>query len=337
VQLEILAMKKKTAMLGAWSAISLLGLSAFAWSRGPAPEYKGSRASEVWAIVQEGEYNELPRFKVTAGSFFGFLQDRLEAASARTLVDGNDTLPTFRKLLHANGICLKGTWNITEPSPFTGYFQEGSQAVIIARASAALSEVNQGENRSLGLAGKLYPTVDDNHQEPLKTANFFVIDDLGGTYIPHFRDAPMTNDISSISFGLDNAPNALVAAAAGRALQAAEKAAGGKDAFIRQLYPVSELGETNKTLAITPRWIKIQGQTGSRENFRDFRDELRVENHGGVLNFDIFVSSEGERGQAKVWQKIGYIEFTESVASEGCDNRLHFAHPQWREDLTFNR
>jgi hypothetical protein len=317
------------------SILSSLGLAALALSADQAPPYQGSRFADVWETTQEGAYETLPFYKVTTASFFGFLQDRLQQAASRTLSNKNDVLPTFKKLLHANGVCLKGTWNITEPNPFSGYFREGTQGLIIARASAALSEVKSGQKRSLGLAGKIYPTNDESDTALLKTANFFVIDSLAGTYNPHFRDAAMTNDISDLNIGADNAPNLLVAAAAGRALSAAESAAGGKDAFVRQLYPISELSEQEGAEVITPKWIQIQGRPGPRTLISDFRDELNVENNNGSLIFDISVSSDGEKGKPKPFQKIGYIEFTESVASEGCDQRLHFTHPKWREDLVF--
>ncbi len=317
------------------SLFSTLGLAALALSQNPAPTYLGSSLSEVWATTQQGAYAELPLYKVTTSSFFGIMGDKLQKAASRTLSDKSDVLPSFRKLLHANGVCLKGTWTITEPTPYTGYFKEGSRGIILARASAALSEVKSGQKRSLGLAGKIFPTAYENDDSLLKTANFFVIDNLGGTYNPHYRDAAMSNDISDLKVGVDNAPNLLVAAAAARALSTAEKAAGGKDPSVRQLYPISELGESDPSQAITPRWIQIQGRPGPRELISDFRDELAIENNGGSLIFDIAVTSEGERGQPKPFQKIGTIEFTESVASEGCDQRLHFAHPQWREDLKF--
>ncbi len=324
-------MKKRVIL----SVLSSFGLAALALSANQEEPYLGSRFEDVWSTTQKGAYETLPLYKVTTASFFQAFQDKLQQAASRTLSNKSDVLPPFRKLLHTNGVCLKGTWNITEPNSFSGYFQEGTQGLIIARASAALSEVKSGQKRALGLAGKIYPTTDETDTRLLKTANFFVIDSLAGTYNPHFRDAAMSNDISDLNIALDNAPNLIVAAAAGRALQAAEKAAGGKDAFVRQLYPISELGEADPTQAVTPKWIQIQGRPGPKAVISDFRDELNIDNNRGSLIFDISVSSDGEKGQAKPFQKIGYIEFTESVASEGCDKELHFTHPKWREDLVF--
>lgn len=318
------------------STAGVLGISALASSSVKDVPYSGSRFADVWETTQEGVYDELPRYKVTSAGFFAFLRDKLLDSALRTLTDKADTLPTFTKLLHSNGICLKGTWNITADTPYSGAFKTGTRSLIIARASSALSEVDSGQKRSLGLAGKIFPGDDESDPSLQKTANFFVIDDLAGTYNPHFRDAVMSNDISNLSgIGLDNSSNAVVAAVAGASLAIAERVTGGKDPAIRQLYPISELGEENPSQAITPRWISINAQAGDRTVIKDFRDELSLENNGGSLTFDISVTSDGAKGQEKPWRKIGYIEFTESVISEGCDRRLHFTHPKWREDLRF--
>jgi hypothetical protein len=63
----------------------------------------------------------------------------------------------------------------------------------------------------------------------------------------------------------------------------------------------------------------------------DFRDELNLANYPQGLRFSISVASKGSRFGGKEWQKIGYIEVQETVASESCDHRLHFAHPRARK------
>ncbi len=328
-------MKKRILIPLGLGAVALTGLMAANRNQ---PSYEGSRFSDVWSVTQEGPYTgELPRYKVTLASFFSGLTSRLEQASLRTLNDKSDVLPSFKKLLHANGICFAGTWTITEDSPYTGYFRQGSQGKIIIRASAALSEIDQGQKRSFGIAGKLYPTADASDESKLKTANFFVIDNLGGTYIPNFRDTVMTNDIADVDFGLANVGSAGIALAAVRALTNADNATGGNDPNIRQVYPIAELGEEPGAEIITPKWFKLQGRPGPRNEAKDFRDELRLDNNNGELVFDIFVTSSGERGKPKTnWLKIGAIELTEDTLSLGCDTRLHFTHPVWRNDLKFN-
>ena len=37
----------------------------------------------------------------------------------------------------------------------------------------------------------------------------------------------------------------------------------------------------------------------------------------------------------KDWKKIGTITLDESVTSASCDQRLHFHHPKWRDDLDY--
>lgn len=300
-----------------------------------ASPYQGSSFDAVWDVAQEGRYETLPQYKVTTASFFGFLKDNLQAAASRTLKDEADILPPFRKLLHANGVCLAGTWAITEDSPYTGYFAKGAQGLIVARASVALSETRLGQKRPFGLAGKIFPTMSPG--DTVKTANFFVIDNLGGTFIPNFRDTAMTNDISNLQLGPANTPNLLVAAAAGRALKAAEDALGGGNPFIRQLYPISELGLADTSRAVTPLKIRLQGEPGPRGRFEDFRDELLDSIQESPIRFSIEVtvpplsSASGSSSAETSWMKLGVIEFTAAEASLGCDQRVHFAHPKWRK------
>jgi len=66
---------------------------------------------------------------------------------------------------------------------------------------------------------------------------------------------------------------------------------------------------------------------------KDFRDELRIKAKKGLV-FDIFVASKEVKGQ-KSWQKIGTIALDDAVVSGSCDQRLHFHHPRWRDDLIY--
>lgn len=307
---------------------ALMGFSGAALGDTLATPYTGSTYTEVWDAATDGEYAALPAYKVTTASFFDFLQDKLQKAASRTLTNEADVLPPFRKLLHANGVCLAGTWKITEDSPYSGYFAKGSEGLIIARASAALSETRLGQKRSFGLAGKIFPTLDPTEQ--VKTANFFVIDSLGGSFIPNFRDTALTNDISLVRLGPANAPNILVAAAAGRALKAAEDALGGGNPTVRQLYPIAELGLNDPKAAVTPRLIRIQAEPGLRARFEDFREELLRAVSGSSLRLSIEVSTP-EPGSEGVWTKLGTIDLTDASASLGCDSKVHFAHPPWRK------
>jgi hypothetical protein len=290
-----------------------------------ANEDNGSTFSEVWAVVISDPY-ENPQYKVTLQSFYSQKVNQLLEASIRTIEDDRDILPCFDKLLHPNGACLSGTWNITEDNPYSGYFKKGSQGLIIVRTSVALSETTKGHYRGFGMAGKIYPTTDPDHADELKTANFFAIDDFGGTLAEHYTDVGLTNQPElkyhpGIMFLLP------IGLAAGIALGTADEKPG-----IRQLYPISELGLLDQSLAKTPEWMKIQAPPDQvKIDEKDFRDELNVDNYpNGQLFFDIFVSTEESTAEKKEWIKIGFILLDDFVVSNSCDHRLHFQHPKFR-------
>jgi hypothetical protein len=277
-----------------------------------------SSFQEVWSTVTSDPY-ELPHNQVTLRSFFGFLKNYLKEAATRTIRDRSDLLPRFTKLVHPNGICLAGTWSITEDSPYTGYFAKGSEGLIIARASVALSDTVAGKYRAFGFAGKLFPSRDPLHHGASPTANFFVVDDLGGTLARHYTDVAMTNQPQATL----RASLLAIGAATARAFKSADR-----NPNIRQVYEVAELGMENPSLSHTPAWFQIQAAPGRSIDADDFRDELRLARHGGKLRFDIAVGPTRER-----LTRIGHIDFTEDVVSDSCDHRLHFHHPKWRSDL----
>lgn len=286
--------------------------------------YRGSRFADVWAEVASDPYASLPYESVTVGKFFSWTRNKLLDAAVRTVSDESDVLPRFDKLVHPNGICLRGFWNITEPNPYTGYFAQGRRGAIIARASVALSETERGSFRGFGLAGKIYPTDNPNHTMPLKTANFFAIDDLGGTKTDHYMDAELTNEpATSIHPSI-----ALYLAAVGSAAASAFHIADANPNR-RQVYPIAELGLADKAMARTPRWMMVRGAAGTRFDQDDFRDELMAAVQAGPVVLDILVTEDRWAG----WFKIGHIEFEDAVASDSCDHRLHFAHPRFRSDL----
>jgi hypothetical protein len=294
-----------------------------------AAPYTGSSFREVWSQVASDPYATLPHYQVTLGSFFGFFQDHLLDASRRTLDDHSDVLPPFRKLLHPNGVCLAGTWNITEETPYTGYFRKGSQALFIGRASTALTATEAGDYRAFGLAGKLFPTGDADAQVP--TANFFTIENLGGTRRAHFLDALNTNDIIHIAVTPTAFLSTPVGAAAAKAFATADETLDVTQTLIRQLYPIAEAGLADPSQAVAPRWMMITGASDvPRVDADDFRDELRVANYPGGLRFEIRVADVGTRLGPKAWQTIGTIDIAEDAVSDSCDHRLHFSHPRFR-------
>ena len=52
----------------------------------------------------------------------------------------------FRRLLHPNGICLTGLWQITEETSYSGCFRQGSQALIVGRYSTCCTKTRRGHD-----------------------------------------------------------------------------------------------------------------------------------------------------------------------------------------------
>ena len=289
-------------------------------------EYVGSNFNDVWDTISADIYENRPTVKVSTSKFLVKGIDRLSKAAKRTISSREDLLPVFDKLLHPNGTCLKGSWNITESTPYTGYYATGAEGLIIARASVALSDTTQKKYRGFGMAGKIYPTSSELHNGNLKTGNFFVIDDLAGTKEKYYTRAAMTNKPeTSVRFSMVGMLGLLIKA--GKALGSADSEPG-----VRQLYEVSELGMEDTSGSITPKWMMILGDS-ERVSKKDFRDELNVDNYQGALRFGIYVSdrsSKPKKRKSSGWKKIGFIEYNESASSYSCDHRLHFHHPKFR-------
>ena len=289
--------------------------------------YNGSSFNQVWSVVEEKPYSYLPEKKVTFSSFFSGFTNLIAKSAKRTVENEADLLPFFNKLLHKNGTCMAGTWEITEDNLYTGYFKKSSKALIIARASTTLSNTKQGSLRGFGLAGKIFPTQDPYSTQ--KTANFFLIDNLGGTYAPNFTRVNLSNEpgvLPSFSFSLPFL--APVAAAVGRAFGKADKNPG-----IRQVYSISNLGISPSTKAVTPKYMKFVGINEETPiNEPDFRDELRghIEYHG-QLSFKIFVADRKGLNGKKNWKAIGKVELDQLVSSKGCDHNLHFHHHKFKD------
>src|SRR5262245_12726413 len=142
----------------------------------------------------------------------------------------------YRRLLHPNGICLTGVWEITEDTPYSGFFRRGSRALAVGRYSTCCTETRRGHARSLSLVGKLYPTVDRDHREPLRTANFITQQDLGGDYCDYINDAEVRNAPDTRAWRRGSALPVLLIT--GAVFQSVDK-----QPSQRQLYPIAELGK----------------------------------------------------------------------------------------------
>jgi len=278
---------------------------------------------DVWDVVISDPYDKLPQDKVSFFKLFSWGKDIILNDSKRTLQNHKDILEPFDKLAHPNGICFQGIWKIDKANRYSGYFKQGSEALIIARASSALSNTKSGNLRAFGFAGKLFSTINPTKINQENSANFFLIDDLGGTDAKHFTDTSLTNE-PKVSVTSAVIKNLLYALKVARSFSKSDK-----NATIRQVYEISYLGETNTKNIITPKWMKVEAKKTQSVDKEDFRDELQIEKNSKLV-FDISVSSVKDE-----WKTIGTITFDKSIVSHSCDHRLHFHHPRWRDDLNY--
>lgn len=290
----------------------------------------------VWSEITSDVYEALPYNTVSLWKFASShllpRPDRLEKRAKDTLVDQDNIVPYFEKLVHPNGICLRGRWIVDTESPFTGAFKQGTNLPFIGRASVAFSDVRRGAYRAFGLAGKIFdesPRADTAEAtEDQESANFFTIDDLAGTKAGNFTDVTLSNEPATTQANLLHQGPTVVAI--GGATLLAFKLAD-KNPGIRQLYQISELGLADKSTAVTPKWMHLNGTTPMLAEHEDFREDLATSNFEGPLTFAFSVSSSSQDEMTA----IGRVVIEESVTSETCDHRLHFNHPPFRDDLTY--
>jgi hypothetical protein len=283
--------------------------------------HASSTFNEVKNIVFNNVYDteQLPQYEVSTKNFVVNGFNRLLDRATRTLNETNDYYPKIDKLVHANGICFSGIWTITKNNPYSGLFKRGSQALIIARASAATSSTRSDESRSLGFAGKIFPTMDPN--QSVETANFFVIDNLMGKMTDHYLETTMTNK-PELGFKLGSIGFALKVFNIFKDLD--------KDPGYRPVYPIAEAGLLANERVSTPKFFMIKADSRVLKNEEsDFRDELSInKNHPNGVVFNILVNDTTSDLNSNEWNKIGQISLNESIVSYGCDKQLHFHHPK---------
>jgi len=270
----------------------------------------------IWNQIKSDPYNKLPLYKTSYFNLYKNGHSEILKDANRTLNSKKDLLPFFNKLAHPNGICLKGTWNISEKNKYSGYFKQNTKALIIARASSALSNTKNNQIRSLGFAGKIFPSKNEKEIFTQNTANFFLIDDLGGTSNKTYTSALLSN-APKTTLNYEVFKNIFYALEVKHAFEKVDK-----NANIRQVYEISELGEKNKI--VTPTYMQIKAKKEINKNKIDFRNELKISNEN--LEFEIFVKNN----KKEKFKYIGYMRFTESVTSQSCDHRLHFHHPKYK-------
>jgi hypothetical protein len=324
--------------------------------------YIGSRFSEVRDALFANPYQEvwgrdgqvaLPAYKVTLpsvlrgilsfGTQYLFRQATERAVDSRADLRWGPDGKGFRRLLHPNGVCLTGLWEITEETRYSGYFRKGSQALVVGRYSTCCSETRRGHTRSLALVGKLFPTTDANHQQPLRSASFITQEDIAGEHTDYINDAELRNapDVHAWRRG-SGVPILLITGALFQSVD--------KEPSHRQLYQIAELGKPESEPTRSPEFMRlvvVPEQPRIEGDALDFRDEIMAQifDRGDSkpkrnLAFSIEVTDEGSTRGAPVlqrrtfrnWRRVGRLTFDNAVVSYNGDFVLHFNHPTWRDD-----
>lgn len=309
------------------------GAARFGVPTQPLAPYAGSRFKDVWDAVCSDPYERLPEHVVTLREVLHWrtLWD-IYLASRRTLNDPHDLLPAFDKPVHPVGICLRGTWEVTEPNPYTGYFRAGSKGLLIARASDNMGEHRAGRLRFLALAGKLYPTTDPEHATRLPTANFVMNESLAGTHTRHYLDATLATDLLPKTSPLDLDHKLIGGTLVAVVFALADRAKHLTQGLFRQLYPVAELGEADLSKVHAPAVMRLVSDPDNRRiDTSELREELQMENHPDGIRYAIEVADHRALRVPQNYLRIGTVHFTQSVASYSGDHRLHFHHPRFRQ------
>jgi hypothetical protein len=325
--------------------------------------HRGSRFSEVKAALFANPYQKvwggagqppLPVYRTTnrsvyAGSLPGGTPPQFRLASIRALdspadLRWGDDRRGFRRLVRPHGVCVTGTWEVTEDTPYSGYFRKGSRGLVIVRFSAGVTMTLRGRRRSYGAALKLFPTADEHHAELLPTANVLLSDDLGGSTASHITQVSLTNAPHVTGFNRGTEVPVLLKEGLVFALV-------DRMSTIRQVYPIAELGKAAGEPTRAPEFMRLQASAGqSVTDEDDVRNEVlaHIFDRGDpkpkrTLSFDLAVSDSGRKsgfvffpgGQRQSianWRTIGRITFTDGVASYNGDFVIHFRHPTWRKD-----
>lgn len=249
----------------------------------------------------------------------------------------------FQRLLHPNGILMTGLWEVTEATPYSGYFRKGSRGLMIARYSTCCTETRRGNTRSLSMIGRIYPTIDPDHPEPLPTASFITQEDIGGEDTPHINDAKLRNAPNTTVSRRGSGMPILILS--GLVFGIAEK-----KQTIRQVYQIAELGKPPAEPTRAPEFMQLTvapGQPVIPGADLDFRDEIMAHIYDPgdptprrKLVFNVETSDTGtthglpikERRDITNWKTIGTMTFDAAVVSYNADRVFHVNHPAWRED-----
>jgi hypothetical protein len=324
--------------------------------------HKGSRFAEVRDAIFANPYQQvwggddeasLPTYEVTLASvlrgILPFGKPYLFRKAAERTVDSQADLrwgsdrKGVRRLLHPNGVCLTGLWEITAETEYSGYFREGSKALVVARYSTCCTETRRGRMRSLAMVGKLFPTTDPNFPQPQQTASFITQEDLGGEQTEFINDAELRNAPNvHVSRRGGGVPILLIS---GVLFQRVDK-----EPSHRQLYQIAELNKPASEPTRSPKFMRLlvaPEQPRIEGAALDFRDEVMAQifDRGDpapkrTLVFNIEVTDEGsthgpgfrQHLTFSNWRRIGRLTFDNAVISYNGDFVIHFNHPTWRRD-----
>jgi hypothetical protein len=320
--------------------------------------YTGSRFIAVRNAIFANPYQNVwggpgeqpfPRFRASLWKLMPYaLPWRFLAAARRTVGSHSDLRwgsdrRGYQRLLHPNGICLTGMWEITADTPYSGYFRKGSRGLVVARYSTCCSETRSGNTRSLAMVGSVYPTTDPNHHDPLPTASFITQEDLGGAKSRSINEAVLRNAPDTSAFrrgwGLP------ILLTTGLVLKLTDK-----QQTFRQIYQIAELGKPAGEPTRAPEFMQLtvaSDQPMLATDGMDFRDEImaQIYDRGDALprrtlTFRIETTDHGitkgnplkERRTFQDWKDIGTLTFDAAVASYNGDHVYHLNHPPWRDD-----
>ncbi|MBK1833157.1 hypothetical protein [Roseibacillus ishigakijimensis] len=303
---------------------------------GQAFDYEDRQATplsceETWQKLSAEPYQELPLHQLsfrrllwgtlTRHPLFDYLaaQRRILHSQAPFRATGQG----YPKLINANGICLKGTWQIAEnkDNPYQGLLAPGTNFPLLARLSSFTAETKNGHPRSLGLACQLFPRENEHD----KVHTLLLHEDFGGLHAPSIIGSHLSNSPpATLRLSRQSLPLLL--------LTLITYPFQSRSPWTRPLHVLtSGAGE--------PRFLQVvlQGSpptTDSQES--DFREEIlrRFANEKTLepLSGEIWVSDQGARkglsGQLSgtEWHRIGTILFHAAVASAAGDRQWHFSH-----------
>lgn len=316
--------------------------------------YAGSRFRDVVDALFANRYQRVwgaagePALPVYEVNFAMVASPHFHKATERIVDSGADLRwgadrKGARRIVHPNGVCLIGRWEITEETGYSGYFAKGSRALSIGRYSTCCTETRRGYTRSLSMVGKLYPTADPDHAEPLRTANFMTQSDIGGIDVTYINEVELRNapDTTLSRRGLE-APTLLHTGVTFSLVD--------KQPTIRQLYSIAELGKPAGEPTRAPEYMQLTvapDQPRIDGDALDFRDEIMAQifDRGDAtpkrtLTFNIELTDDGEtsgpqseeRRTFRNWRRAGTLTFDNAVISYNGDFVIHFNHPTWRED-----